>query len=501
MEFVRPLSTAHNMFLEVLLTEYDLTRDDNGAHLEVWFDDNVPAIWLNLGKNEVEKGIPDFDTKRRAYQSELEDILLRGSRKPFRHRDSDFPFRYVSGGTLPIITFGDKQYYCMFYREIDPIGWNIANGGSDSREELLNPLGAVERELQEEILAFDVDKRKLFAFGFAGAKPFVRPEFVGARLFWQGQSERLGLPGFDEMQEEVLGVGWIDGPDSLTVRLKGDAVREHSNLFLNINALDFGIEVDRIGMINLYDGVSICDGEVGTRGMVNAPVGLFEVDKTNQAVVNNQDELLPDLLFYTGQPRDRGDVEQVVSKEFVPRMERVHHEWDSSKWHASTVKFGLCPVTRNIIIRYEQVLRENATTAPPPQPTKDGGYEVFISYPFSDGEARGMAAELDQKLKKAGKSVSRSGAHRDSQFAKAINRALVSANSFVAVLTDPEQVYRSWIEYECTTFMTLMHNGQKVDPKMLSLISGFDEHQLLPPLTTSKSFPITAMDDIIRQIG
>jgi len=57
----------------------------------------------------------------------------------------------------------EEEYYCLFYRDIFPVGWNIANGGSDNNEELLNPLLTIERSfvkkwsswtLEEETLRF-----------------------------------------------------------------------------------------------------------------------------------------------------------------------------------------------------------------------------------------------------------------------------------------------------------------------------------------------------------
>lgn len=65
----------------------------------------------------------------------------------FLHNDENFPFRYASGGTLPILRMEGQGYYCFFYRDIFPIGWNIANGGCCTREELLNPQMTIEREL------------------------------------------------------------------------------------------------------------------------------------------------------------------------------------------------------------------------------------------------------------------------------------------------------------------------------------------------------------------
>jgi len=51
-----------------------------------------------------------------------------------------------------VIRCNDRDYYCLFYREIAPVGWNIANGGAESVAELLDPLATIERELREELI-------------------------------------------------------------------------------------------------------------------------------------------------------------------------------------------------------------------------------------------------------------------------------------------------------------------------------------------------------------
>ena len=51
------------------------------------------------------------------------------------HDDPAFPFRFGNGGTLPVVRLADRDYYSLFYREVAPIGWNIANGGAESAAE------------------------------------------------------------------------------------------------------------------------------------------------------------------------------------------------------------------------------------------------------------------------------------------------------------------------------------------------------------------------------
>jgi hypothetical protein len=145
LRFVRPLWMAQNHFLEVLITHFTLLRrkDGHGVELEVHFDQETPAVWSDLGKYDVQNMIVDFAAEAARYQKELDAFLLNGRDTVYEFNDPHFPFRYASGGTLPIVRMGEKEYYCLFYRDVYPVGWNIANGGCDNIEELLHPVDTI----------------------------------------------------------------------------------------------------------------------------------------------------------------------------------------------------------------------------------------------------------------------------------------------------------------------------------------------------------------------
>jgi hypothetical protein len=136
----------------------------------VSFDGTTPAIRSRRGSLAVRSAIPDHASKAAEYQAELDAFLLGCEGRKYEFSDPDFPFRYASGGTLPIVGFENEEYYCFFYREVHPIGWNIANGGCDSLIELLNPLYTVERELREELLIIDGKREHLYVFDWLGDK-------------------------------------------------------------------------------------------------------------------------------------------------------------------------------------------------------------------------------------------------------------------------------------------------------------------------------------------
>ena len=109
-DVVRPFVRADHRFLEVLLTEFSLKRSGEGYRLDVKFDHETPTLWSDLGKRDVREWIPDFESKSKRYQEELDAILLRGEQPAYSFQDANFPFRYASGGTLPVVRRGRREY-------------------------------------------------------------------------------------------------------------------------------------------------------------------------------------------------------------------------------------------------------------------------------------------------------------------------------------------------------------------------------------------------------
>jgi len=62
-KFVRPLYEAENEFIQVLLSQFSLTRDGDQPICEVSFDDKTPCIWSREGKIHVKERIRGFDNK------------------------------------------------------------------------------------------------------------------------------------------------------------------------------------------------------------------------------------------------------------------------------------------------------------------------------------------------------------------------------------------------------------------------------------------------------
>jgi hypothetical protein len=441
---IRPYHQAEHHFLQVLLTSFVLRRAGQGTHLTVHLEKNTPAIWSRFAKRIVREGIPDFTSRATLYQKLLDEILLEGRRSEFHHTDSAFPFRYGSGGVLPIIHRKGEDYLCLFYREIHPIGWNIANGGCDSRDELLHPFVAAERELREELIVLDAEKRRWYVFASDIGKPLDHPDFAVARDLWRQRFRGSPMPD----EEWPIPLKWLDGPDSIEVHFHDSASREPvltSDCFLNINALDFGIEVDRVGRMTIDRKAVLLDGEMVDGRVINRPVGLFKMDELLKALAGGATEFFPDIVFYDarcrGRRRNPRQMRAIVA-EFLEDLATppcVRSPEDLQEYAATAERFGLCPVTERIIRRLPRI---------------DVGLEdwdVFLSFASEDaGFAERVHAHLQASTSR--KIFFSPHSVRQSDFSPLIDHALDRAACLIAVGSHVRHLKKPWVEYEWRSY-------------------------------------------------
>ena len=321
--YVSSLDSAENVFLEVLLSSFTLAREPGkpGAHLEVAFDGSTPATWNRKGRGAVRKWIKDaFRTtsfrskpsKADLYQQKLDAILFEEKPGTFAPSDERFLWRWASGGTLPVITIKRRSYYCLFFRDIFPIGWNIANGACDTRNELLDPLQALEREFAEELGVVNLKKRTRYVLNPEEHPALDRAEFTNYRRLWQEQFPELDIVNF---KSEGLAFKWERGPDEVTIRTDNRA-NELTDCFVNINTLDFGIEIDRIARITATGDEVLCDMDVNDKKgrVLNRPVGLFEVTRLQRELRDGSDSFIPDKFFYSGKKFDGKEFKRLMKE-------------------------------------------------------------------------------------------------------------------------------------------------------------------------------------------
>ncbi len=343
------LNETAGSYLQVLLTDFTLVHTDGGTRMEVCIRHDSPVIRHGAAKATIKSMIADFATAAEAYQRQLEAFLIGRSAAPsLAFSDANFAWRYASGGVLPILEMDGEGFYCLFYRDIDPVGWNIANGGTDTREELLNPEMTIEREFCEELLVIDERNSNLLRFACDRVDSLSKSR---AREYWKSTAEGRCESTLSNRQ---IPVEWINGPDSVSVTVEGEH-NETSGYFLNINALDFGIEVDRVARISLHDKIIACDGELLGPRHLNRPIGLFSMRRLNERIVGNVRRFEPDIIFHDGVRMDGVDLDEVVYRRFLPKQVDVRTSREGEYHRVATkqgIQYDLCPVTRSIIRRF-----------------------------------------------------------------------------------------------------------------------------------------------------
>jgi hypothetical protein len=476
--WVQPLWRAQNYFLQVLLTHFNLTKQGGGVKLQVDFDRETNAIWSNPAKGEILKHIPDFHKRACEYQRELDHILLGGSGDMGRFgpfHNPSFPFRYVSGGTLPILTIGRRQYYCLFYREVYPIGWNIANGGADSFHELLDPLDAVRRELGEELLIVNPKDKQRYVFEWDTSELVDWPGFSVARRLFQQQYPDLNLGACEEL---LIKPEWRDGPDSLWISYEQEEPRLTTDCFVNINATDFGIEVDRVANIPASDKAIIFDGEISNEVPVGAPIGLFPVEELNAIVdranaesdgsnepANTRTTAFPKSFFYDAKPygnaQDR--LPDLIRDVYIRRLRRkdVLSDGEVNAWQkaeADDRAYGLCPVTHAIISRLLKYEREQAHRSA----EKRGPFDFFLCYATPDEDCARTAYDHLTNAENRLCVFFDKRTPQLTRFADEIRAAIDASRGMIVIATRPEHLRREGVMYEWVTFLNARDEGRKL---------------------------------------
>ena len=162
---VRRLSQRSSTYLQTLVTNFTLTRSGSGLQLRLKIEDDPLTIVDGRGKRDIERiARADGSAGRDQLQRPLDALTADPDVMGFRVDCSKWPLRYANGGVLPIVHLEGKDYFLLFYRDIFPIGWNIANGASDDEDEWVDPGRIIHREFAEEVLFADPTEKLLYVY-------------------------------------------------------------------------------------------------------------------------------------------------------------------------------------------------------------------------------------------------------------------------------------------------------------------------------------------------
>ena len=507
-DLVRKLRYVENQFIQVLVDRFRLTRRGTGVELAIRFSDDSPTISTRRAKTRVQEMVSDFEKKAAEYQSELEAFFL-GNAPSYEYRDADFPFRFASGGTLPIIRSDNRDYYCLFYRDIHPIGWNIANGGCASREELLDPMRTVYRELCEELIIVDRYLKERYTFGYPEAHPFEREGGQeGSRVpfaatdLWHMPPTLSWLQVFPELasgQFRLLPapMKWLSGPDSVYITIEGVDAGQVQGCYLNINGQDFGIEVDKIARINLSSPRAvICDGEHTGNCVMNRLIGLFDTERMDEEVARGDSRFVPDRVFFNAEQDEGATIDSIIEDRVVPYLRHFRSDEETKEFASCTEKLDLCPVTRSLLRRIRTTSLSSGRNFPVPiRPSAP--VDVFISY---GGEDEKIARVIHSYLESSCSVFFFPSYPFNDTANAAIDEALESARYMIVVCTRPENLLRDHCEYEWRKFLSDVKQGFKQGAVIVPFIEeGIRESNLpqeLQEYAAEKFRELTIRDDL-----
>jgi hypothetical protein len=287
--------------------------------------DESCGIYNNAGKLFLElhyltrKSVPNLVDQSKKLESYISSDKL--GEKEFQF---NIPFRWTSGGILPIAQYKEKEWFVLFSRDINPVGLNIANGASENKEEYKNLFKLMYREFGEELILLDrepewndprVVKQKLFRYLSEQQDRLIKQE-----EFANEHQEMRRL--HDEISIEYCNgpeIEHIKTPFEVQISYYDDNLKESTNtiqnIIFNVNPTEFGIDICYIAKFKMEDDDYLLDGEIwNDELLVRQPVMLISCDFIRELFEQNQSIGIPCM---SEDCKDCRTLERIPCSEYV----------------------------------------------------------------------------------------------------------------------------------------------------------------------------------------
>jgi hypothetical protein len=321
----------------------------------------------------------------------------------------------------------------------------------------------MERELREELVVIEPKRKLRYVFTWGDGTLEDRAEFALARRVWGHAHPDQDIAGFEP---RPLPLKWLDGPDTLSVGIGTEPAVDIGGCWLNINASDFGIELDKVVWINVDPDAILVDGEMFDDTVLDRPVGLFDVDRMDRLMRSGESRFIPDIYFHHGVRRLGSGFEKDITTAFTNslRKEKVRTPAEISYFKKLARKFDLCPVTRAILVRAAGLTKQATATKASTDASRKP--EIFISCGHGDEALARRIYNFVTTEKR--KSAFFYEEDQRSVWGRGIDDALCSANCLIVAGTDPRRMNRPWPKYEWGSFKDAILNRRK--PRTAKLI-------------------------------
>ena len=270
--------------------------------LDVDLRDESYGIFNNWGKEFLREKIATNALNRRMldqaerFHQALSTGVMETAEMIWESGGVELPLRWASGGFLPIAYYREKYWAALFFRDIYPVGLNLACGASETKDEYKNLSRLIAREFSEELVLLSRRPEpghpvRQHPFRGPGREqttnpiwPHLNPAFARRHADLREAHDGISIDILDPKRDGRK-MREIDTPFSVNVRYHTPNLREHdetstSDVLLSINPAELGIEVISACTFPLLEGEYLLDGEfdLGRRILIRHPVVLLDMD-------------------------------------------------------------------------------------------------------------------------------------------------------------------------------------------------------------------------------
>jgi hypothetical protein len=301
-------------FVSILLTnniiiESFLKENKKKIRLNVDLCNQSYGIYNNYGKQFLNKTFFTNDFFKRCFDTTNDINIFLSKNEPGANICIDgayTPFRWASGGVLPIAHWNNRDWYVLFFRDVPPVGWNIANGASGSKDEYKDLYQLIYREFSEELILLNREPQvndpfiiKQKSFHLPGPLPeplstkLQNKEFFIAHANLRKNHDNLSIIEMDGPK-----IRNIETPFELKVKyhapnLKDKIESVKENIIFTINPTEFGIEIIHLIGFDMEKEDYLLDGEIWEveSALIRQPVILISVEYIKKLFENNGNSL------------------------------------------------------------------------------------------------------------------------------------------------------------------------------------------------------------------
>jgi class 3 adenylate cyclase/predicted NUDIX family NTP pyrophosphohydrolase len=334
-------------FLQVLVPKLVLQQKDGGRLLTVQVERDLQIVTSSDEKDTLFREMREHAEAGEALRMQLAKALAgKGSVYPTKIDCHLWPLRYANGGVLPILETKGGRFFCLFYRDRRPVGWNIANGASDTVEEMLDPRRIIRREFGEELL-IACEKEQIFMALNPGEECKTIGYQEAAIAVIDKQFPARGYKNYclrDFPKDRIV---WMDGPDKITAVVEGPGEDPQTwtteKVFVTVTPEDNAIEVDLVARVQLDTEFQCIDGEMSAGKPIGRIVGLFECEGLKKKL--NRHEFFPDRVFFEGCERNPEEFHGILA-EYRSRCSKYPAPQDDG------ILFDICPGPKALLKRF-----------------------------------------------------------------------------------------------------------------------------------------------------